>query len=118
LLERHERGELSQVEASEMLGVPERTFRRWRDRLRHEGPERLRDQRIGKPLSRRAAAEEIVRMRGLDEERYAGLTAKDFHEQLRKAYAITRTQSPARCVALKMDESTSEAQFIQQCSRT
>ena len=29
-------------------------------------------------------AEEIVRMRGLDKERYAGLTAKDFHEQLRK----------------------------------
>ena len=26
------RGELSQVEASEILGVSERTFRRWRDR--------------------------------------------------------------------------------------
>ena len=34
LLERHERGELSQGEAAEMLGVSERTFRRWRDRLR------------------------------------------------------------------------------------
>ena len=37
LLERHERGELSQGEAAEMLGVSERTFRRWRDRLRDEG---------------------------------------------------------------------------------
>ena len=29
LLERHERGELSQEEAAEMLGISERTFRRW-----------------------------------------------------------------------------------------
>ena len=49
LLDRHERGELSQIEAAEMLGVSERTFRRWRDRLRDEGPEGLRDRRIGKP---------------------------------------------------------------------
>jgi predicted DNA-binding transcriptional regulator YafY len=61
LLERHERGELSQGEAAEMLGVSERKFRRWRDRLRDEGPQGLRDRRIGKPSSRRMAAEEISR---------------------------------------------------------
>ena len=38
LLDRHERGELSRGEAAEMLGITERTFRRWRDRLRDEGP--------------------------------------------------------------------------------
>src|SRR6476660_1480461 len=75
-------GELSQGEAAEMLGVSERTFRRWRDRLRDEGPEGLRDRRIGKPSSRRAAVEEIGRMLGLYEERYDGFTAKHFHEQL------------------------------------
>ena len=32
LLDRHERGALSQVEAAEMQGITERTFRRWRDR--------------------------------------------------------------------------------------
>ena len=96
LLERHERGELSQEEAAEMLGVSERTFRRWRDGLRDEGPEGLRDRRIGKPSSRRAAAEEIVRMLGLYEERYAGFTVKHFHEQLQKrhhyklGYTVTR----------------------------
>jgi len=79
LLERHERGELSQEEAAEMLGVSERTFRRWRDRLRDEGPEGLRDRRIGKPSSR-AAAEEILRMLGLYEERSCGFTVKHFHE--------------------------------------
>ena len=45
LLDRHE----NQEEAAEMLGVSERTFRRWRDRLGDEGPAGLRDRRIGKP---------------------------------------------------------------------
>ena len=96
LLERHERGELSQGEAAEMLGASERTFRRWRDRLRDEGPQGLRDRRIGKPSSRRAAAEEILRMLGLYEERYSGFTVKHFHEQLQKrhhyklGYTVTR----------------------------
>ena len=82
LLERHERGELLQEEAAAMLGISERTFRRWRDRLRDEGPEGLRDRRIGKPSSRRAAVEEIQRMLGLYQERYEGFTVKHFHEQL------------------------------------
>src|SRR5690348_17993252 len=58
---RSERGELSQIEAAEMLGVSERTFRRWRDRRREEGPLGLRDRRIGKPSSRRAAVAEVLR---------------------------------------------------------
>jgi transposase len=96
LLDRHERGELNQEEAAEMLGVSERTFRRWRDRLRDEGPVGLRDRRIGKPSSRRAAVAEIQRMLGLYEERYEGFTAKHFHEQLVKrhgyklGYTVTR----------------------------
>ena len=96
LLERQERGELSQIEAAEMLGVSERTFRRWRDRLHEEGAEGLRDRRIGKPSSRRAVAEEILRMLGLYQERYEGFTVKHFHEQLAKrhhyklGYTVTR----------------------------
>ena len=96
LLDRHERGELSQEEAAEMLGISERTFRRWRARLRDEGPGGLLDRRIGKPSSRRAAAEEILRMLGLYQERYSEFTVKHFHEQLRKrhdyklGYTVTR----------------------------
>ena len=86
LLERHERGELSQLEAAEMLGMSERTFRRWRDRLRDEGPEGLIDGRIGKPSSRRASEDEILRMLGLYRERYADFTVKHFHEQLVKRH--------------------------------
>lgn len=86
LLERHERGELSQIEAAEMLGVSERTFRRWRDRLRDEGPSGLLDRRVGKPSSRRAVEDEILRMLGLYRAHYADFTVKHFHEQLVKRH--------------------------------
>jgi transposase len=96
LLERHEKGELSQIEAAEMLGITERTFRRWRDRLHEEGPPGLRDRRLGKPSSRRAAAGEIARMLGLYEECYGDFTVKHFHEQMvqrhdyKLGYTVTR----------------------------
>ena len=48
------RGELSQVEASEILGVSERTFRRWRDRYQAEGAEGLYDRRLGRASGRGA----------------------------------------------------------------
>ena len=86
LLERQEEGALSQAEAAEMLGMCERSFRRWRDRLRDEGEAGLADRRLGKPSSRRAAGEEIARMLGLYRERYVDFTVKHFHEQLVKRH--------------------------------
>jgi hypothetical protein len=56
----------------------------------------LRDRRTGKPSSRRAAAEVIVRMLGLYQERNAGFTVRHSHEQLQKrhpyklGYTVTR----------------------------
>lgn len=86
LLDRHERGELSQVEAAEMLGISERSFRRWRDRLRDEGPSGLADRRLGKPSGRRAGVVEIARMLDLYRDSYADFTVKHFHEQLVKRH--------------------------------
>ena len=42
---RTRRGALAQSEAAEILGVSERTFRRWRDRYEAEGAEGLYDRR-------------------------------------------------------------------------
>jgi transposase len=89
LLDRQERGELSQVEAAELLGISERSFRRWRDRLRDEGPSGLADRRLGKPCGRRAGAAEIARMLELYRGSYADFTVKHFHEQLVKRHDYT-----------------------------
>jgi transposase len=86
LLERQERGELSQGEAAELLGMGERSFRRWRDRLRDEGPAGLLDRRLGKASPHRAGVAEIARMLELYRGSYADFTVKHFHEQLVKRH--------------------------------
>lgn len=86
LLERQEGGELSQGEAAELLGMSERTFRRWRDRLREEGVEGLQDRRIGKPSSRRVPKEIVARVCRLFGDLYPDFTVKHFHEQLQKRH--------------------------------
>src|SRR5258708_7014293 len=99
LLARQESGELSQAEAGEMLGVTERTFRRWRDRLRDERVEGLVDRRLGRVSGRRAALAEVERMLGLYVEQYSDFTVKHFHEQMVKrhgyklGYTVTRLGS-------------------------
>jgi transposase len=85
LLGRHERGELGQEAASELLGISDRTFRRWRDRLHDEGPPGLADRRL-RPSSRRASKVEIDRMLGLYRSHYGDFTVKHFHEQLVKRH--------------------------------
>ena len=85
---RSERSELSQMEAAELLGISERTFRRWRDRHRDVGPRGLDDRRLV-PSSRRAPVAEIERMLGLYRELYRGFTVKHFHEPLGKRHNYT-----------------------------
>src|SRR5260221_8008720 len=79
LLDRHERGELSQMEAAEMLGISERSFRRWRDRLREDGPSGLSDRRLGKPSGRRAGVAEDAGVVGLYQGSHSGFTGKHLH---------------------------------------
>jgi transposase len=85
VLGRSERSELSQMEAAGLLGISERTFRRWRDRHRETGLEGLADRRLA-PSLRRASVAEIERMLGLYRDIYRGFTVKHFHEQLVKRH--------------------------------
>lgn len=85
LMDRTERSELSQIEAAELLGISERTFRRWRDRQREQGAAGLSDGRL-RPSVRRAPVAEIERMLGLYRDLYRGFTVKHFHEQLTRRH--------------------------------
>src|SRR5450755_1258092 len=88
VLGRSERSELIQMEAAELLGISERTFRRWRDRHRDAGPPGLDDRRLI-PSPRRASVAEIERMLGLYRDLYRGFTVKHFHEKLTKRHNYT-----------------------------
>ena len=76
------RGDLSQAEASEILGMSERTFRRWRECYEAEGAAGLYDRRLGRVSARRAPVDEVMRVLELFETRYPDFTAKHFHEKL------------------------------------
>ena len=56
------RGVLGQAAAAEILGVSERTFRRWRDRFEADGAEGLYDRRLGRVSARRAPIDEVARV--------------------------------------------------------
>ena len=88
VLDRCERSELSQMEAAELLGISERTFRRWRGRHRDGGKAGLADRRLV-PSLRRAPVVEIERMLGLYRDLYRGFTVKHFHEHLTKRHNYT-----------------------------
>jgi transposase len=93
LVGRWDRGDITQVEAAEMLGVSVRTFQRWSDRFEEAGSEGLADRRLGRPSPRRAPAEELERMLGLFKDKYSDFTVKHFHEQLvqRHGYVLGYT---------------------------
>jgi transposase len=69
ILNRWESGELNQAEAAELLGVSERTFRRWRDRYDEEGGAWLLDRRLGKASGRRVPADRAEEVERLYRER-------------------------------------------------
>jgi len=82
ILGRYEAAELNQIEAAELLGVDERTFRRWRQRFEDEGEAGLLDRRLGKASGRRVPLDREHEVEVLYRERYSGFTAKHFHEHL------------------------------------
>jgi transposase len=82
ILSRYEAAEFSQLEAAELLGVGERTFRRWRQRYEEDGEAGLMDRRFGKVSGKRVPADREAAVEALYRGRYSGFTAKHFHEHL------------------------------------
>jgi len=74
--------------AAEIVGVSDRTMRRWRERLEEHGYVGLADRRKGKPSPKRiplATMEELLR---LYREKYYDLNMRHFHEKLREEHGI------------------------------
>jgi hypothetical protein len=88
LLNRWESAELNQEEAAELLGVSERTFRRWTRRYEEEGEAGLVDRRLGKASGKRVPADRAEEVERLYRERHPGFTVKHFHEHLVKDHGF------------------------------
>ncbi len=90
------RGTLSQLEAAEVLGISERTFRRWRDRYEVAGAEGLYDRRLGRASARRAGVDEVMAVLALFDTRYWDFTAKHFWEKLVGEHGFERSYNWVR----------------------
>ncbi len=75
-------GELSQTEAAEVLGMSERTFRRYRDRLETDGADGLYDRRLGRASARRVPVDTVMEVLELFDTRYFDFTAKHLWDKL------------------------------------
>jgi transposase len=90
------RGELSQLEAAEILGMSERTFRRYRDRFEAEGAAGLYDRRLGRASARRAGVDEVAALLELFDTRYWDFTAQHFWEKLVAEHDFKRSYNWVR----------------------
>lgn len=88
VLSRWEAGELSMMEAGELLGMSERQFRRYRDRYEEDGLAGLVDRRLGKPSPKRVPDAARDQMLALYREAYREWNVKHFHEHLRRDYGF------------------------------
>jgi transposase len=74
--------------AAEIIGVSDRTMRRWRERLEQEGYKGLADRRKGKASFRRVPLKTVEEVLGLYQQRYYDLNVRHFQEKLREQHDI------------------------------
>jgi transposase len=74
--------------AAEIIGVTDRTMRRWRERLEEGGYAGLADRRKGRPSAQRIPLATVEKVLGLYKETYYDLNIRHFHEKLREEHAI------------------------------
>src|ERR1051325_1737710 len=90
---RWEASELSQLEAALLLGVGERTFRRWCRRYEEEGERGLLDRRLGKASGKRVPVDRCDEVEHLYRTRSRAFTARHSQEHLVRAHRFAGSYS-------------------------
>jgi transposase len=80
--------ELKWWEAAEIMGVTDRTMRRWRERLNEHGYSGLWDYRKRKPSPKRVPMQTVEQVLQLYREKYFDFNVQHFHEKLREVHGI------------------------------
>ena len=79
--ERQQQRALTRADAAEILGVADRTCRRWRDRYEADGAEGLQDRRIGQASARAVPVDAVLQRVTRYQTRYTGWTVQHVHER-------------------------------------
>ncbi len=75
-------------QAAEIVGISDRSMRRWRERYEEFGYDGLFDRRRGKPSPKRVAVAVVEQVLGLYREKYFDLNVSHFHEKLEQEHGI------------------------------
>ena len=81
-------GSLKWWEAAEIIGVSDRTMRRWRERYQEHGYDGLYDRRKRRPSPRRIAMKTAERVLQLYREKYFDFNVRHFHEKLAEEHGV------------------------------
>ena len=81
-------GSLKWWEAAEIIGVTDRTMRRWRERYQQDGYDGLYDCRKRQPSPKRIPVETLERVLQLYREKYFDFNVRHFHEKLIEEHNI------------------------------
>ena len=79
-----DKGRLTQEEAAEILGVCDRTFRRYIDRYEQEGMEGLNDRRLSQASYRLAPVDEVMGLIDAYASRYRGWNVRHYYKYYRE----------------------------------
>lgn len=106
LYEDWENGKLTQMEAAKILGVSDRTFRRYLVRYEREGLEGLIDYRMDKDSHLRAPVNEVVQLKQCYRESFLGWNVKHFYSVYKRtgqrSYTWVKNQLQAAKLVEKM----------------
>ena len=86
-------GDLTWLQAADILGIHSRSLRRWRARYAADGILGLYDRRRGRPSRRKAPVGEVQRLLRLYRETYLGFNVRHFHHLARRDHAVTLSYS-------------------------
>ena len=76
-------------QAAEIIGISDRSMRRWRQRYEEHGYDGLFDRRRGKPSPQRVPLKRVEQVLRLYREKYGDFNVRHFHEKLEEAHGIT-----------------------------
>lgn len=75
-------------QAAEIIGISDRSMRRWRERYEQHGYDGLIDRRRGRPSQKRVPLSQVEEVLGLYREQYFDLNVRHFHEKLVEQHGI------------------------------
>jgi transposase len=81
-------GELQWWQAAEIIGVTDRTMRRWKERLVEHGYDGLFHRQRGQPSPKRIPLQTLEQVLHLYREQYMDFNARHFHEKLEEVHDI------------------------------